>query len=106
MRRIPKYEIDGTRWPRKADREMSWSISGTGTKDEALAAIRSQAANVPYKPGTPEGDDVVAAVARIEALAAALAPSAKVGLSAYGSHSVTQDGIASASFSVNVSNAS
>ena len=85
---------------------MSWSISATGPKDEALKTIRTQADGISYKPGTPEGDDVVAAVGRIEALAAALAPSQKVQLSAYGSHSTTSDGISSASFSVNVSNAS
>lgn len=85
---------------------MSWSINGSGSKDDALKAIRSQAAGQPYKPGTPEGDDVVTAVARIEALAAALAPSAKVTLSAYGSHSMTSGGITAASFSVSVSNAS
>ena len=85
---------------------MSWSISATGPKDEALKTIREQAANVPYKPGTPEGDDVVAALARIEGLAAALTPAEKVNLSAYGSHSTTNGGITSASFSVNVSNAS
>jgi hypothetical protein len=89
---------------------MSWSISATGTKAEALSAIRSQAANLTYKPGTPEGDDVVAAVARIEALAECLEPSAKVNLNAYGSHSThsmtPQSGITSASFSVNVSIAS
>jgi hypothetical protein len=85
---------------------MSWSISANGPKDEALKTIRDQAANVPYKPGTPEGDDVVAAVARIEALAAALAPSEKVELSAYGSHSTLNGGISSASFSVSVKNAS
>lgn len=85
---------------------MSWSISGTGPKDDAIKMIRDQAANVPYKPGTPEGDDVVAAVARIEALAEALAPSERVALSAYGSHSTTGDGISSASFTVSVAKAS
>ena len=48
---------------------MSWSIRYAGTKEESLKNIRSQAAGLPYKPGTLEGDDVVAAVARIEALA-------------------------------------
>jgi hypothetical protein len=67
--------------------------------------IRDQAANVPYKPGTPEGDDVVAAVASIERLAAALAPAKTVALGAYGSHSTTQGGLTSASFSVSVNNA-
>ena len=86
---------------------MSWSISASGPKEEALKTIRSQADGVSYKPGTPEGDDVVAAVARIEALANGLAPSEKVAISAYGSHSTTSGGgITSASFSVNVSNAS
>jgi hypothetical protein len=85
---------------------MSWSINGNGPKDEALKTLRAQAAGQPYKPGTPEGDDVVTAVARIEALAAALAPSANVTLSAYGSHSMTSGGITAASFSVSVSNAS
>ena len=85
---------------------MSWSISASGPKEEALKTIRSQADGVSYKPGTPEGDDVVAAVARIEALAAALAPSQTVSLSAYGSHSTTHDGITNASLSVNVSKAS
>lgn len=82
---------------------MSWSIGASGPKDEVLKTIRTQAENVPYKPGTPEGDDVVAAVARIEALAAALAPSETINASAYGSHSTVADGITSASFSVNVS---
>jgi len=86
---------------------MSWSISATGPKDEALKAIHQQADGQPYKPGTLEGDDIVAAVARIEALANGLAPSEKVAISAYGSHSTTSGGgITSASFSVNVSNAS
>ena len=85
---------------------MSWSISYEGTKEESLKNIRSQAAGLPYKPGTPEGDDVVAAVARIEALAESLAPSERVALSAYGSHSTTSGGISSASFSVKVSTAS
>jgi hypothetical protein len=85
---------------------MSWSISATGPKDESLEKIRNQAKGTPYAPGTPEGDDIVAAVARIEALAAALAPSEKVELSAYGSHSTTNGGISSASFSVSVKNAS
>lgn len=85
---------------------MSWSISATGTKDEALASIRKQVADAYYKPGTPEGDDIVSAGARIEALAAALSPSEKVNLNAYGSHSVTGTGISSASFSVNVAVAS
>ena len=85
---------------------MSWSISGTGTKDEALKKIRDQAAAQMYKPGTPEGDDIVAAVARIEALATALTPSEKVDLSANGSHSTTNGGITSANFSVRVQNAS
>jgi len=85
---------------------MSWSISANGPKDEALKTIREQAANVPYKPGTPEGDDVVAAVARIVALVNALAPAQTVALSAYGSHSTTQNGISSASFSVAVNKAS
>lgn len=79
---------------------MSWSISGSGSKSEALESIRSQAANTPYKPGTPQGDDLVAAVARIEALTAALGPSEKVFLSAYGSHSTSSNGVNSASFSV------
>lgn len=82
---------------------MSWSISASGPKSEALGYIRTQAATVPYKPGTPEGDDVVAAVARVEALVAALAPSEKVAVTAYGSHSTTDVGIVSASFSVSVS---
>jgi len=82
---------------------MSWSISASGPKDEALRTIREQAANVAYKPGTPEGDDVVAAVARIEALAVALAPSEKVNLGAYGSHSTMIGGITNARFAVNVS---
>ena len=81
---------------------MSWSISYAGTKEESLKYIRSQAAGLPYKPGTPEGDDVVAAVARIEALAESLAPTERVALSAYGSHSTTIGGISSASFSVDV----
>ena len=85
---------------------MSWSINGNGPKDEALKTLRAQAAGQPYKPGTPEGDDIVAAVARIEALAAALAPSEKVALSAYGSHSTTSGGISNATFSVSVNNAS
>lgn len=85
---------------------MSWSITATGPKEEALASIRSQASNVPYKPGTPEGDDVVSALARIEALAAALAPSEKIALNAYGSHSTTEAGITSASVAVNVGTAS
>ena len=85
---------------------MSWSISYEGTKEESLKNIRSQAAGLPYKPGTPEGDDVVAAVARIEALAESLAPTERVELSAYGSHSTTIGGISSASFSVKVSTAS
>jgi hypothetical protein len=85
---------------------MSWSISASGPKDEAIATIRSQAEGQSYKPGTPEGDDIVAAVARIEALAAALAPCEKVQLSAYGSHSTTGAGISSASFAVSVSAAS
>jgi hypothetical protein len=80
---------------------MSWSISANGPKDEALAAIRSQASGQPYNPGTPEGDDIVAAVARIEALAGAIY-SEKVFLSAHGSHSTTPNGIARASFSVSV----
>lgn len=81
---------------------MSWSISANGPKNEALAHIRAQATGLTYKPGTPEGDDVVAAVARIEALAAALAPSEKVALSAYGSHSTTDAGIVGAGFAVSV----
>lgn len=85
---------------------MSWSIGANDTKEKALETVRMQAANAPYKPGTPEGDDIVAAVARIEALANALAPSEKVALSAYGSHSTTTDGISSASFSVSVSRVS
>jgi hypothetical protein len=85
---------------------MSWSISGTGPKDEALEKIRNQAKATPYAPGTPEGDDIVAAVTRIEALAAALAPSATVALSAYGSHSTTSEGISSAIFTVSVGRAS
>lgn len=85
---------------------MSWSIGANGPKDEALKSVRAQAENLPYKPGTAEGDDVVAALARVEALAAALAPSAKVVLSAYGSHSTTSDGITGASFSVSVNTAS
>jgi len=85
---------------------MSWSISANGPKDEALKTIRSQAEGQSYKPGTPEGDDIVAAVARIEALAAVLAPSEKVALSAYGSHSTTNGGITNASFSVSVNNVS
>ena len=82
---------------------MSWSINGNGPKDEVLATIRAQVASASYKPGTPEGDDIVAAAARIEALAAALAPSEKIAASAYGSHSTRSDGISSASFSVSVS---
>ena len=85
---------------------MSWSISAKGPKDEALKQIREQAAGVSYKPGTPEGDDVVAAVARIEALAAVLAPSANVSLGAYGSHSTQSEGITSAQLAVNVSTSS
>lgn len=85
---------------------MSWSISATGPKTEALETIRAQAAAVPYKPGTPEGDDVVAALARIEALAEALAPTEKISLSANGSHSTTSEGIVGASFSVSVSKSS
>jgi hypothetical protein len=85
---------------------MSWSVSANGPKEEALNTIRSQASGMSYKPGTPEGDDIVAAVARIEALAEALAPSEKVALSAYGSHSTTSEGIVNASFSVSVSKAS
>lgn len=82
---------------------MSWSITATDTKDAALASIRKQVAEAYYKPGTPEGDDIVAAGARIEALANALAPAEKVALNAYGSHSTTGGGISSASFSVSVS---
>jgi len=85
---------------------MSWSINATGSKTEALAEIRSQVAGISYKPGTPEGDDVVAAVARIEALTEALAPSEKVSLRAYGSHSTTSEGISNASFTVTVSTVS
>lgn len=84
---------------------MSWSISGTGTKDEALKLIRDQIAGAYYKPGTPEGDDIVAAGARIEALVAAMAPAEKVELIAYGSHSTTNGEILSASFSVSVKQA-
>jgi hypothetical protein len=85
---------------------MSWSFSASGPKEEVLKNFRSQAASAPYKPGTPEGDDIVAAVARVEALAAALAPSEKIAISAYGSHSTTSAGITSAQFSVNVAVAS
>lgn len=44
-------------------------------------------------------------VKRVAALTAALAPSEKVELSAYGSHSTTNGGITNASFSVSVKNA-
>ena len=85
---------------------MSWGIGNKGPKEEALKEIRKQVANHPLKPGTPEGDDIVAALARIEALAAALAPSEMVDLGAFGSHSTTNGGITSASFTVNVKNVS
>lgn len=83
---------------------MSWSIRAEGPKDESLKAIRSQADGITYKPWTPEGDDAVAAVSRIEALAAVLVPSDKVVLSAYGSHSSASAGaeITSASLTVDV----
>ena len=48
---------------------MSWSISASGSKEEQPRPFAHKRYGVPYKPGTPEGDDVVAAVARIEALA-------------------------------------
>jgi len=85
---------------------MSWSISAVGPKEESLDKIRNQAKATPYNPGNPEGDDIVAAVARIEALSAALAPSDRIEVSAYGSHSTTNGGISSASFSVSVKNVS
>jgi hypothetical protein len=81
---------------------MSWCIGAKGPKDEALKNVRAQAEDLPYKPGTPEGDDVVAALARVEALAAALAPSTEVRLSAYGSHLTTSGKITAAGFAVNV----
>ena len=84
---------------------MSWSIRYAGTKEESLKNIRSQAAGLPYKPGTLEGDDVVAAVARIEALAESLVPTERVVLSASGAHSTTSGGISSAGFAVSVSTA-
>jgi hypothetical protein len=90
---------------------MSWSIStASKNKEETLKEIRSQAvtASANYKPGTPEGDDIVAAVARVEALVAALVSSdnVNVSVSAYGSHSRTDAGITNASFSVSVGVAS
>jgi hypothetical protein len=88
---------------------MSWSIStASKNKEETLKEIRSQAvtASANYKPGTPEGDDIVAAVARVEALVAALVSSDNVNVSAFGSHSRTDAGITNASFSVSVGVAS
>lgn len=83
---------------------MSWSISASGSKAEALKYVHSQAENMSYKPGTLEGDDIVAAVGRIEKLVDAIAGDA-VTISAYGSHSTTQDGPTSTSFTVTVNKA-
>lgn len=84
---------------------MSWSIGANGNKEDVLKTIKEQVANNTYRPGTPEGDDVVSAGARIEALLAALAPG-QVKVNAYGSHSTTDSGITSATFTVSVSIAS
>jgi hypothetical protein len=85
---------------------MSWSIAATGTKDEVKAMIASQAQSAAANyAGKPEADDVVAAKDRVLALVDALVvkDGEAVGANAYGSHSVDQDGLRSASASFSVS---
>lgn len=91
---------------------MSWSIGAKGTKEDVKKqlALQVQSPLSAYA-GTPEADDIVAALARVFGLIDAIALGDTgygsivdgVQVSAYGSHSTGTRGRISGSFSVSVS---
>lgn len=81
---------------------MSWSVATEGTRDEVKAKLDETfaVAQRSYPPGTTEGDDVVAAKARVAAYLGTRDGDKKVRVSAYGSHGVVDGRLVNASFTV------
>lgn len=91
---------------------MSWSVSSEGTREKVKEEVSAQFDRVfANYTGNPEGGDIKAVKERVLALVDELDLSVDssgtdwnaVKVSAYGSHSTTGKGIASASFTLNVS---
>lgn len=80
---------------------MSWSISYTGAKADAVVAVREQAKTSLTYIHAPESDDIIAARDRALELLA-LCSCERVKVMAHGSHSRDHRGLVSATFSVSV----